>query len=81
MNAMPLRILYTNWKGETSIRNIIPQEIYFGSTEWHKEEQWLLQAIDADKDAMRTFAMSEIDFIYSENDEQKLDVIRREFKI
>lgn len=78
MESIPLKILYTNWKGETSVRNIIPQEIYFGSNQWHKEEQWLLQAIDVDKGAQRTFAVGNIDFIYGD-DEKKIERVKREF--
>ncbi|MGV8142096.1 MAG: hypothetical protein ACP5NS_00490 [Candidatus Pacearchaeota archaeon] len=53
-------ILYTNWRGETSIRRIIPKEIVFVSTEWHKEEQWCLVAFDVEKQADRTFACKDI---------------------
>lgn len=81
MDSKPLKILYTNFKGKTSVRNIIPQEIYFGTTEWYKDEQWLLDAIDVDKGAIRTFAVNNIDFIYSDNDERKIDRIKKEFKL
>jgi hypothetical protein len=30
-----ITIVYTNWKGETSIRRILPKQISFGSNEWH----------------------------------------------
>ena len=53
-------ILYTNWKGETKYRNIIPISIEFKSTEWHKEQQWILNAIDIDKNAKRSFAIKDI---------------------
>ena len=55
-----VRVVYTNWKGETSIRHIIPIEILFGSNEWHAEEQWLLVAFDLDKEMERTFALKDI---------------------
>lgn len=55
-----VKILYTNWKGITSYRNIIPKEIEFKSTEWHKEEQWILDAFDVDKQADRGFALKDI---------------------
>jgi hypothetical protein len=55
-----VKILYTNWRGKTGIRNIVPKEIIFSSNEWHKEEQWLLIADDSDKNAERTFAMKDI---------------------
>lgn len=53
-------INYTNWKGVTALRRIIPKKIFFGSTEWHKEEQWLLEAYDIDKNANRSFAIKDI---------------------
>ncbi len=44
-----MRILYTNYRGETGYRDIVPQEIWFGATQWHPEEQWLLDAHDVEK--------------------------------
>ncbi len=55
-----VEIVYTNWKGVTGIRHIIPKDIFFGATEWHKEEQWLLNAFDVDKQADRAFALKDI---------------------
>jgi len=55
-----VKILYTNWKGETAYRNIIPKNIEFKSTEWHKQEQWILNAFDVDKQADRGFAVKDI---------------------
>jgi len=60
MENKQVRILYTNWKNETAWRNIIPQSIEFKSTEWHKEEQWILNAFDIDKQANRGFAIKDI---------------------
>ena len=34
-----VKILYTNYRGETSYREILPEKIWFGSTEWHPEAQ------------------------------------------
>jgi predicted DNA-binding transcriptional regulator YafY len=55
-----VRIIYTNWRGETAERTIEPIEIWYGSTEWHPEEQWLLKAIDVAKKAERDFAVKAI---------------------
>ena len=55
-----IKILYTNWKGKTKIRQIIPKELVFTSNEWHKEEQWCLVAFDLEKEADRTFACKDI---------------------
>ncbi len=53
-------IVYTNYKGVTNVRSIIPIEILFGHTDWHKEDQWLMRAFDIQKNAERTFAVKDI---------------------
>lgn len=55
-----VKILYKNWKGVTSYRNIVPKSVEFKSTEWHPEEQWILNAFDIDKQADRAFAVKDI---------------------
>ena len=55
-----VRILYTNYRGETTLRTIVPDKIHFGKTEWHPEPQWLLEAHDVEKGANRSFAMKDI---------------------
>lgn len=55
-----IEIIYTNYRGETSNRKIIPQNIWFGETEWHPQKQWLLDAFDINKNANRSFAMKDI---------------------
>lgn len=59
-NKKIVRIFYTNYKGEKGHRNIIPERIWFGSTEWHNEQQWLLDAWDVEKEAIRNFALKDI---------------------
>lgn len=53
----PVTLTYTNYRGETAQRTIIPKSVRFGSTEWHPEPQWLLLAYDSDKGADREFAL------------------------
>ena len=53
-------ILYTNYKGETRYREIIPKSIEFKATNWHKEEQWILNAYDLEKEDDRGFALKDI---------------------
>ncbi len=55
-----VKMVYTNYKGETEVRKIVPKELKFGSTQYHLQEQWLLVAHDVDKDAERTFAMKDV---------------------
>lgn len=59
-NSIP--VLYKNWKGETSIRNIVPIAVRWGTSEWHREPQYLLSAFDVEKGDSREFALSEMDF-------------------
>jgi predicted DNA-binding transcriptional regulator YafY len=56
----PLVFRYKNWEGNIATRKVIPLEVWYGKTEWHKEEQWLLKALDLDKNAQRDFAMRDI---------------------
>ena len=53
-------MVYTNYKGKTAVRRIIPKNIVYGHTEWHPENQWLMDAYDIEKKADRTFAMKDI---------------------
>lgn len=55
-----VKIIYTNWRGETAERTIEPIKVWFGNTEWHKENQWLLRAVDLEKKAERDFALKDI---------------------
>lgn len=60
-----VEIDYTNWKGERQRRKILPLNIYFGSTSYHPEPQWLLSAVDVEKKETRTFAMRAIHFWFT----------------
>ncbi len=53
-------IYYKNYRGEFSWRLIKPVSILWTSNEFHTEEQWLLQAFDVQKQAMRDFALNDI---------------------
>ena len=55
-----IRIVYTNYRHETAVRTIIPEKIWYGSTQWHPEQQWLLDAFDVDKGERRSFAVADI---------------------
>lgn len=57
-----VKIGYTNWRGEYAEREIVPMRPWFGSTEWHPEPQWLLEAWDVAKGAERDFAIKDIGF-------------------
>jgi hypothetical protein len=51
---------YKNYRGEVSERTVRPIRVYHGATEWHPAPQWLLEAFDMEKDAVRAFAMADI---------------------
>lgn len=53
-----INILYTNHRGETARRRIQPLGLRFGVSARHPDPQWLLEAIDLDKNAERSFALS-----------------------
>jgi len=48
---------YTNWRGETALRRVLPMRVHWGTTEWHPDAQWLMEATDLDRGTVRTFAM------------------------
>lgn len=54
-------LTYTNHRGETARRHVVPGAMYWGKMPpWHPEPQWLLEVWDLDKEAERTFAMKGI---------------------
>lgn len=55
-----VKVIYTNWRGETAERLIIPVAIEWGSTEWHPQEQWLLKVWDIERQAYRQYALKDI---------------------
>ena len=55
-----LKFRYKNWQGETAIRSVVPIEIWYGHTQFHSRNQWLLKALDVDKNAERDFAVADI---------------------
>ena len=65
----PVRIGYTNWKGEKGDRHIQPLQVWYGATQWHPEEQWLLRALDVEKQAERDFALKDIVQVQRRNDD------------
>ena len=60
MSAKTLIIDYTNWKGERALRHIRPISVDYTSNEWHPELQWIMDALDLDKNQVRSFAMRDI---------------------
>ncbi len=52
-----LRFSYKNWQGDFAVRTARVIRLFYGSTEWHREPQWLLEAFDVEKGAVRMFAV------------------------
>lgn len=51
---------YKNWEGKTATRRVIPIKFWYGHTDYHKDDQWLLKATDIEKSAERDFAVKDI---------------------
>lgn len=71
----PLEFIYTNYRGETGKRRVMPKRIWWGSTEYHPEPQWLLLAFDLDKQADRDFAVRDITWMQPDTRERDLALI------
>lgn len=56
-SARAILIDYTNHRGERRERRILPVRIWWGKTEHHIHEQWLMDAYDMEKGEHRDFAM------------------------
>lgn len=55
-----VRFLYMNHKGVTALRTVRPIRLWFGSTCYHPDPQWLLECFDLDKLETRDYAMNGI---------------------
>jgi predicted DNA-binding transcriptional regulator YafY len=51
---------YVNRKGEFSHRRAMVQRFYYGQTEYHPNQQWLLEAFDMGKSSIRTFTLKDM---------------------
>lgn len=61
MPTVIVKIEYTNHRGERRTRRIVPQPpIVFKSTYYHSTAQWILRALDVEKNELRDFAMANI---------------------
>lgn len=56
---MIIKVWYTNYRGETSIRTITPKKLWLGETEYHEGRQFIMTAYDHDKQADRDFALKD----------------------
>jgi predicted DNA-binding transcriptional regulator YafY len=56
----PVQITYRNYRGEVRPRRIMPIRLWYGVSEWHPTPQYFIDAVDCDKDAVRSFALYDI---------------------
>lgn len=60
MGERELIFWYRNYKGKEAMRRVRPLRIRYGSSEWHREPQWLMLAHDMENDKEREFAMRDM---------------------
>lgn len=58
--AQAITFWYRNYKGEEGYRRVKPISIRYGTSDWHKEPQWLLLADDLENNKRREFAMRDM---------------------
>lgn len=59
----PIKFRYKNHEGKTRVRTAIIKRVWFGSTHWHKEPQWMMRAFCTEHNANRDFAIADCDFL------------------
>ena len=55
-----VNIVYTDYRGETSFRQVVPRKIWFDATDRHPAKQWMLDAYDVEEKTEKSFAMKDI---------------------
>lgn len=60
--SQAIRFHYRNWQGKVALRHATPISLRFGTSEWHREEQWLMRAYDHDHQAECEFALTDCSF-------------------
>lgn len=69
--ALPLKFVYRNHQDIISTCKVHPRRIRYGVTPYHTEPQWLMEAYDLDKQALRTFVMADMSAASRGNTETK----------
>jgi hypothetical protein len=64
--APPIKLMYTNWKGETREREVVPIEVKFDISPYHNngEHGWLFICFDLEKQEERGFDLYKCNFDY-----------------
>lgn len=55
-----VEIDYTNHRGERAVRVVKPLWLKFTSNQWHRKVQWLMIALDVERNVERSFAIKDI---------------------
>lgn len=55
-----LSLHYVNHRGEHALRRVRPIRIWYGSTAWYSEPQWLIEVFCLDRLATRDFSLAKI---------------------
>lgn len=53
---------YTNHRGEVADRKVQPYALWFGPSMWHIGEQWHMDGWDIGKQAVRDYAVEQMEF-------------------
>lgn len=61
-NPGEYKMCYTNNRGKTAVRSILPKVLWFGGTPWHTAPQFILKAFDYDRGSTRDFAVKDFNF-------------------
>jgi len=61
-NLVFIKGTYKNYQGKVSQRTIMPLRVLFKATDYHPDQQWILDAFDLDKSAERSFALKDFNF-------------------
>lgn len=56
----PFHFSYRNYRGEVSWRAVRPIAIWWGHTDYHPDDQWMLKAFDMGKGEVRDFAWKDV---------------------
>ena len=55
-----VRFEYMNYRGVVSTRVVKPIRIWFGSNQYHPHPQWIMRALDLERNVERDFALRDI---------------------
>ena len=74
----PIKAIYTNYRGETALRNIYPKAVSYGQTSYHPGLQWLLYGYDMDRKENRNYALK--DFVFNMEVIEHLEFLTQELR-